>query len=522
VGAEPGKSHAAGLRFETWMRNMKGQFPEGSDGSSHPRDAGLRLMVLAVLFLLAAPLLVGSHSGLAQEDISVSIVGVDDTAFPEVTVVLTADQRGRPIAEIGPQDIQIEESGSPATPVAIQRAVDKNVPLALVVALDVSGSMGGSTLANAQASATTLLNGLAPTDWAAVLAFADEVRVEQALTQDKVALINAVSRLGAGGNTALYDAVAQSAAVAAASGVPRRAVVLLSDGEEFGGRSRLSREQSLAAASEAASLFYVIGVGPNIDQGYLEALATRSGGRFYRAAGPAEIPAIYASLEELLRSQFVVTLRASSSAALQDRTVKVALTQGASTGRAERAYRSLRPPPPPPSPIPTLEPEAAATKASRGSFPVAVLVVPMCLVATLTGIGAARWLLRRKATGRASIAVRALAPGTYEAPGAPCNAIVIVAAGPDEGRSFEVGGQPVTIGSGSTCVIRLTAAPGLAKLHARMWWRDGRLMLHHLAPGHVTTLAGRSVVWAAAEDGDEISVGPHVLRCLSPKREDDR
>jgi hypothetical protein len=49
-----------------------------------------------------------------------------------------------------------------------------------------------------------------------------------------------------------------------------------------------------------------------------------------------------------------------------------------------------------------------------------------------------------------------------------------------------------------------------------MWWRDGRLMLHHIAPGHVTTLAGQSVVWAAVEDGDEVSVGPYVLRCLSP------
>jgi predicted component of type VI protein secretion system len=39
-------------------------------------------------------------------------------------------------------------------------------------------------------------------------------------------------------------------------------------------------------------------------------------------------------------------------------------------------------------------------------------------------------------------------------------------------------------------------------------------MLHHVAPGQVTTLAGKSVVWAAVEDGDEVSIGPYVLRCL--------
>jgi hypothetical protein len=52
-----------------------------------------------------------------------------------------------------------------------------------------------------------------------------------------------------------------------------------------------------------------------------------------------------------------------------------------------------------------------------------------------------------------------------------------------------------------------------------MWWRDGRLMLHHIAPGHVTTLAGESIMWAAVEDGDEVGVGPYVLQCWSPQDE---
>ena len=28
-------------------------------------------------------------------------------------------------------------------------------------------------------------------------------------------------------------------------------------------------------------------------------------------------------------------------------------------------------------------------------------------------------------------------------------------------------------------------------------------------------LAGQTIVWAALEDGDEVSIGHHVLRCLS-------
>jgi len=507
--------------FKTPVRERNFQLCEDKDGCVRRHGLGLGRMAIAVLLLLAAQPLASGEVGLADDGaISVSIVGVDDTAFPEVTVVLTADQHNRPIADIQLQELQIEESGLPATPVSIQRAVDRNMPLALVVALDVSGSMEGPVLASATASAIALINSLASTDWAAVLAFADEVRVEQPLTQDKTALVDAVSRLRAGGNTALYDAVAESAAVAAASGVARRAVVLLSDGEEFGSRSRLSREGSLAAASEAASLFYVVGVGPKIDQAYLEELATRSGSRLFRVADPSEIPAVYASLEQLLRSQYVVTFHASSPAPLQERSVKILLTMGASPGSAEREYRSLRPPEPPPSllsPVSQPEPEAAAPEATEGSFPLAAVAVPVCLAAALLGLGGTRWFLRRRGAGRALSGKRTLTRTTYEAPDAPSKATVVVTSGPSEDLRFELGEEPVTIGSGNRCAIRLPAAPGLAEQHARMWWRDGRLMLHHIASGHLTTLAGRSIVWAAVEDGDEVSVGPYVLRCLTPK-----
>lgn len=275
---------------------------------------GPKLARLALPVLIIAAFLAAHSSGLVQEAISISILSVDDTAFPEVHVVFTADQRGRPINEVRLSEVRIEESGLAATPVAIRRATDSNIPLALVITLDVSGSMVGETLTKAQAAAIGLSNNLVPADAAAVVSFADEVRVEQTLSSDKAALTGAISRLRAGGNTALYDAVAESARIAADTGFPRRAVVLLSDGQDFGSRSKLNREQSLAVASDAASLFYVVGVGPEIDRASLEELATRSKGRFFQAAGASEVPAVYASLEELLRSQFVITFRASSPA----------------------------------------------------------------------------------------------------------------------------------------------------------------------------------------------------------------
>ncbi len=48
--------------------------------------------------------------------------------------------------------------------------------------------------------------------------------------------------------------------------------------------------------------------------------------------------------------------------------------------------------------------------------------------------------------------------------------------------------------------------------HARLWWRDGQRMLHHLAPDHATIISGKQIIWTSLEDGDEPSFGPYSLR----------
>jgi hypothetical protein len=268
-----------------------------------------------------------------------------------------------------------------------------------------------------------------------------------------------------------------------------------------------------------------LGVGPDIDQAYLEELASRSGGRFFLATGPRDIPDVYASVEQLLRSQFVVTFQASSPAGLQERLVRLSLTQGQSTGVAERAYRSLRPaPPPPPPPAPVAppvqatQPKPAPVEGSGSSFPVLAVVAPAVILLAVIGFGTRRWLKRRRATPPAPTGEPELVRATYDAPTALSNATMVITSGPDEGRSFDIGEQPVTIGSGPACAIRLSDVPGVAKEHARVWWRDGRLMLHHIAQGQATSLAGRAVSWAVLDQGDDVSMGPYVLRCIRTDR----
>jgi hypothetical protein len=90
---------------------------------------------------------------------------------------------------------------------------------------------------------------------------------------------------------------------------------------------------------------------------------------------------------------------------------------------------------------------------------------------------------------------------------------IVVASGPGPllGRTFDVGSEVVTIGSDPGCTICLSSSPDVAPHHARIWLRDGRHMLHHVAPDQVTAVEGEPVVWASLTGDEEITIGPWIL-----------
>ncbi len=464
-------------------------------------------------------LLTGWGVARADGEVAVTIVAVDDSSFPVVTAVFMADYGGRPLANLSATDITVTESGAPGAAATIQQAADANVPLALVIAVDTSGSMQGGALAEAKRSATSLANSLGTTDLAALVAFADSAQLKQQLTASRPTIASAIAQLQAAGNTALYDAVAESARVAAASGYARRAVVLLSDGQEFGAKSSLSREQSLARAAEGGALFYAIGVGSQVDRQYLEELASRSGGRYFAAAEAADVPAIYASLEQILRSQFVLRFETTSAASIQERSIRIVVKQGTLNGESTRAYTSQRPPqavteeaPAPPTDAAPAS-DALPAADSGGTFPALLALVPP----TLLALAAAVWIRSRaKPRGVLSASVPAI---DMPSPAAPVQVLprptshgaLLVIGGPATGR-FDLPPEPVSVGSGSECGVRLPAVAGVAPIHARIWFRDGQPMLHHVAAGLSTVVKGRSIDIASLAAGDEITIGPVVLR----------
>ena len=111
-------------------------------------------------------------------------------------------------------------------------------------------------------------------------------------------------------------------------------------------------------------------------------------------------------------------------------------------------------------------------------------------------------------------------PGKFEAiTPEEAEAAILITSDLYEGRLFRVSEKPATIGTGENCDMRLPAAAGVAEEHARLWWRDGRLMLHHIAPELVTQVGSRTILWTSLEDGDEAGIGPYTLRISVGRQE---
>ncbi|MQA00924.1 MAG: VWA domain-containing protein [Dehalococcoidia bacterium] len=481
------------------------------------RTASFHLALIVAV--LAAVVLPGS--ALADGEIAVDVAEVDDSEFPLVHAVLTADLDGRPLEDIAAADLEVLESGSPARIESVVRAVDADIPLGLVLVIDVSGSMEGEMLARAKASAASLVESLGAGDAAAVLSFADRAEVVQPMTSDRAALLAAIDGLAALGNTTLYDAVDTAVRVAEEAGYARRAVVLLSDGQDFGGLSTRTREQSLEGIADGGALFYTVGIGAEIDRPYLEEVAARSGGRFFPVATVEEMAAVYESLQSLLRSQFVVTFESVADPSARERSMAVTVRSGEANGTVERGYTSRREAAPPPAatavaPVttpavaPPVAVEAPAVEESSG-----LPLLPLGLAAVAL-IGAGAFVLRRRRPTRVleqptAPDVRPLPVEEVAADEVPPGRLVVLV-GPSMSPQVELGEQPVTVGTASTCALRLPAAPGIAAEHARFWRRDGRPMVHNLDRSAVTRVNGRQVDWASLGEEDEVAIGPYVLR----------
>lgn len=110
----------------------------------------------------------------------------------------------RPVPGLTAADFELLDSGIAQT---IQAVSVEDVPVSVLLALDVSGSVKGEALAHLKQAARATVEALRAEDQAAVLTFSERVALRSDWTNDRAALTRAIDAVEATGATALSDAI---------------------------------------------------------------------------------------------------------------------------------------------------------------------------------------------------------------------------------------------------------------------------------------------------------------------------
>lgn len=236
---------------------------------------------LTSLFVALLTALGPSAAALAQEGVIESVRVGDDVL--EVTLFERLLPR-----DVTPQDaVTVRIDGAPVPADVSGSAPGPVVPAqrrTLVLLLDVSGSMQGAGLRDAQAAATGLLDRLPADVNVGLVTFASDVRLVAAPTTDRAAVRAALVGLVAAGDTRLFDAVPVALKAAGATG--QRRVLVLSDGKDDG--STTGADQAAAAVRAAGVTVDVVDTSRDGSAAAgLDALAQAGKGRAVSVSGAA-------------------------------------------------------------------------------------------------------------------------------------------------------------------------------------------------------------------------------------------
>ena len=169
------------------------------------------------------------------------------------------DRRGRFVSGLDKDDFLVYEDGVPQTLTHFSR---ERVPVSLGIVLDTSGSMEGERMAAARSALDRFLfDLLGPDDEFFLYRFNYQPRLVHDWTNDPERVSRALGGIRPRGGTALYDAVADAVVLAEQGRHRKKAVVVISDGNDTNSEIRVRDLQRLIRETEV--MVYAVGIdGP--------------------------------------------------------------------------------------------------------------------------------------------------------------------------------------------------------------------------------------------------------------------
>lgn len=238
------------------------------------------------------------------------------TTTNEVNVVfIVTDKRGHRVTDLKKNDFTIADDNKPPAEIRSFSA-ETNLPLQVGLLIDASNSVRDRFKFEQESAIEFLNQTIHPSkDRAFVVGFDVTPEVTQDFTDNTESLAHGVHELRPGGGTALYDALyfaCRDKLLKAPKSTPvRRAIILLSDGDD--NQSHVTREEAIEMAQRAEAIVYTISTNVSGTKGagdkVLERIADATGGRAFFPFQIRDVSNDFAEIADELRSQYAVSYK---------------------------------------------------------------------------------------------------------------------------------------------------------------------------------------------------------------------
>jgi Ca-activated chloride channel family protein len=235
-----------------------------------------------------------------------------NTDLITMTVTVT-DTYGRYVSGLDKKAFKIFED---KVEQEIEFFADDDAPVSVGVIFDVSGSMSGERIRKAREALARFIQTSHGSDEYFLIGFNSRAQLLLDKTRDGDAVLNKFSFVETKGNTALYDACYLGVEKVARGTHQKRAILLISDGQD--NNSRYTFSEVRRTLKESDVILYSVGILGGNDPGsslgmegqaILEELSAVSGGKAFFPNTSAEMDELFERIALELRHQYSIGYR---------------------------------------------------------------------------------------------------------------------------------------------------------------------------------------------------------------------
>jgi Ca-activated chloride channel homolog len=246
------------------------------------------------------------------------------------------DQKGNHVDGLSREQFRVLDDGAVQSILSFD---SESSELTCAVLLDTTGSMQGA-LPSVKNAVSNLLEAMREGDSVGIFGFSASLVTLQDFTTDRALARRAVLRTRAGGETALFDAIAGVARdISPRKG--KKAIVLFTDGDD--NASGLTADAAIKRVLDTGVPIYAVAEGEARKsfqlRKQLRQLADRTGGLSYEANSPGDIEKVFRDIQGELKHLYLLTYRPPEGDRTKWRSIRVEVSGiGGYKARGKQGY----------------------------------------------------------------------------------------------------------------------------------------------------------------------------------------